>query len=243
MMKANFFQIVWVIFASILYTGTAALMSIIRTLLGRSTRPWVDQTLYWFSDKVLSVVNARIQIINPDGVHLEQGKPTIIMCNHTSLYDIPLSFKAFPHASIRMLAKKELSKIPIFGRGMRDAEFIFTEKGRKKETLKSITAMQNLLNSGIVLWIAPEGIRSQNGKLQKFKKGGFITAIETQATIIPIGIRGANKILPAKTLAFGLNQEAEIHIGKPIDASHYDLKNKNILMDLVFESIKKLSAS
>lgn len=96
------------------------------------------------------------------------------------------------------------------------------------------------MESGIILWVAPEGTRSKDGKLAPFKKGGFITAIQAKATIIPIGIRGAFDILPARTFNIHLNQKAEIHIGEPIDAAQYTIENKEELIEKTHQSIKKL---
>ena len=97
--------------------------------------------------------------------------------------------------------------------------------------------------SGIIMWIAPEGTRSKDGKIAPFKKGAFITAINAKATIIPIGIRGAYDILPARTYQFNINQTAEVRIGQPIDASQFSLENKDELIQQVFQSIKNLVES
>ena len=97
------------------------------------------------------------------------------------------------------------------------------------------------MKSGIIIWVAPEGTRSKTGKLAKFKKGSFITAIQAQAVIIPIGIRGASDIIPAKTLHINLEQKAEIHIGEPIDASHYTNETRDELVQKTYQAIKILS--
>lgn len=97
------------------------------------------------------------------------------------------------------------------------------------------------MKSGILIWVAPEGTRSKNGKLAPFKKGAFITAIHAKATIIPIGIRGAFEIIPAKTFNINLQQKAEIHIGKPIDASQYTLENRNELIEKTYQAIEELT--
>lgn len=162
------------------------------------------------------------------------------MCNHSSVYDIPLGFKAFPNHSIRMLAKKELSKIPIMGKGMSAAEFPFVDRKNRTQAIKDLEYVRQLMESGILVWIAPEGTRSKNGKLAPFKKGAFVTAIHSKATIIPIGIRGAFDIIPAKTLQINLNQKAEIHIGAPIDASQYTIENKDELVEKTYQTIKEL---
>ncbi|WP_423202376.1 lysophospholipid acyltransferase family protein [Legionella beliardensis] len=209
-------------------------------MLGKINRPWVDATIDNWATKLLGFIKVDLKVVNPYGVEPKPGKATIIMCNHTSLYDIPLSFKAFPNHSMRMLAKKELSRVPIMGKGMAAAEFPFIDRKNKHQAIKDLAFARQLMESGIVIWLAPEGTRSKDGILKAFKKGGFVTAIEAKATIIPIGIRGAYDILPAKTLRFNLHQKAEIHIGKPIDASQYTLENKNELIEKVHQAIKEL---
>ena len=53
------------------------------------------------------------------------------------------------------------------------------------------------------------------------------------AQIIPIGIRGSEKVLPPKTWNFFLDQKVDIHIGKPMDASAYIPENKDELIEVV----------
>ncbi len=239
-MKISKLRTQWIMILSAFYTANACGRSVIKCFLGKTNRIWVDTTILRWANRLLNLVKVQCKVINPYGVSPQPGKSTIVMCNHSSLYDIPLSFKAFPEHSLRMLAKKELSKIPIMGKGMAAAEFPFIDRKNRHQAVKDLEAVRQLLASGIVMWIAPEGTRSKDGKLAPFKKGGFITAIEAKATIIPMGIRGAFNILPARTTQFNLHQTAEIHIGKPIDASLYTIEDRDKLMAVVHEAIKNL---
>lgn len=239
-MKISKLRTLWIMFLSVIYTADACGLSTIKRLTGKTNRAWVDKTILRWANRLLNLVGVKCTVVNPHNVEPQPGKVTIVMCNHSSLYDIPLSFKAFPNHSIRMLAKKELSKIPIMGKGMTDAEFPFIDRKNRHQAIKDLEAVRQLLESGIVMWIAPEGTRSKNGKLAAFKKGAFITAIDAQATIIPMGIRGAYDILPAKTTQLNINQTAEIHIGEPIDASTFTHETKDELVALVHQSMLKL---
>ena len=96
------------------------------------------------------------------------------------------------------------------------------------------------MEDGIVLWISPEGTRSRTGRMGTFKKGGFILAIDAGAQLIPVGIRGSEKVLPAKTWDFFLDQKVEVHIGKPIDASAYTAEHKDELIEAVRREISIL---
>lgn len=229
-----------IIILSCLCTAYTCGKAIIKSTFGIISRKWCDEEIQRWVTRLAKIVRVNLKIINPYEVKPQKNEATIIMCNHSSLYDIPLSLLAFPQNSVRMLAKKELFKVPIMGKGMMAAEFPFIDREDRRQAIKDLEKVKELLNSGIIMWIAPEGTRSKDGKLQTFKKGGFITAIKTNATIIPIGIRGANHILSARSKQFNLNQIAEVHIGKPIKAGEYTLANKDELITKVHSAMQSL---
>ena len=239
--KAGFFRTIWVIIASLYYIAATCSRAVLRSYVGKTTRAWVDARMQLWAKQTLSLWGITCTVHNPKKVKPKRGQPTIIMCNHSSLFDIPLCYYAFPKTSLRMLAKKEMSKYPVMGRGMYASEFPFVDRKNRRQAIKDLTYIHELLESGIVMWIAPEGTRAMDGRVGPFKKGGFITAIHTNATIIPIGVRGAFDIIPAKTYDFYLNRTAEVHIGEPIDASQFTLDNKEELIEITRNSIKTLA--
>lgn len=239
-MKIGRIKSLGIIISLLISTAKVSLRSVFKYFFSTPTRPWVDKTIHNWVDELLNIVKVHYTVVNPFNVQPQSGRAIILMCNHSSAYDIPLGFKAFPNHSIRMLAKKELSRIPVFGKGMAAAEFPFVDRKNRYKAIKDLEYVKRLMESGIIIWIAPEGTRSKDGKLAPFKKGGFITAIQSQAIIIPIGIRGANNILPARTFNVNLNQNAEIHIGQPIDTAQFSLENKNELIEQTYKAIKEL---
>lgn len=239
-MKAGKLRSVWIIVLSFAYMARTCGLAIWKSLRGTISRQWCSEELQRWAKRMLDLLQITCTVKNPHHVAPQKGKATIIMCNHTSLFDIPLSLQAFPQHPVRMLAKKELSSIPIMGKGMLAAEFPFIDRKNRKKTMSDLVRVKQLLESGIVMWIAPEGTRSEDGRLHPFKQGGFITAIKTGATIIPIGIRGAHQILPARSHQFQLHQHAELHIGEAIDARAFDLKHRDQLAEKVFQAIDHL---
>lgn len=126
-MKIGRLKTFWILGVLAFYTGLVCFKSICKYFFSTPTRPWVDKTIHLWVDQMLARVGVTYKVINPHNVYPQPGQVTLLMCNHSSLYDIPLSFKAFPEHSIRMLAKKELSRIPIMGKGMAAAEFPFID--------------------------------------------------------------------------------------------------------------------
>ena len=239
-MRAGPLRTLGIIARSITVTLVITIPTIIDVYRRRYARPVADRRLRWWAAKVLSVIDLRVRIVDPHRVEIPADRPCILMSNHSSLYDIPLLFAALP-GSIRMLTKKELFRVPIWGRGLEAGEFVSIDRADRWQAVRDLKAARAKMASGIVLWIAPEGRRSRDGRIGSFKKGGFMLALEAGATIVPIGIRGARDVLPAKTLRFHLGRTAEVHVGRPIDAATYPVSSRAALMAEVQRSIRELA--
>jgi 1-acyl-sn-glycerol-3-phosphate acyltransferase len=199
-----------------------------------------DARLRWWSRRLLELVQLECRAVDAQRFAPAPGKPTILMSNHQSLYDIPLIFVALP-GSIRMLTKKELFRVPIWGRGMEAGEFVAIDRSDRKQALRDLGEARRKMEDGIVLWVAPEGTRSLDGRLGPFKKGGFMLALETGARIIPIGIRGAREALLPGTFRARLGCVAEVRLGEPIDAARYSRATRDELMNEVQRCICELA--
>ncbi|MDT8273755.1 MAG: lysophospholipid acyltransferase family protein [Desulfomonilia bacterium] len=239
-MKASFFSKLVIITKTVSSTLGISIIALYKQMLKTLTRPYADAVLRWWAGYLLKAVNASYTVYNDHKVTIEPGTAYIIMSNHRSHYDIPLIFSALP-GSIRMLTKKELFKVPIWGRGLKTAEFLSIDRQNTEQAIRDLEFAKEKMKTGVVLWVAPEGTRTRTGRLGEFKKGGFVLAIQMGASIIPVGIRGSEKILKPKTWDFFLGQEVEVHIGKPIDASAYTLEQRSELMADVRSEILRLS--
>jgi 1-acyl-sn-glycerol-3-phosphate acyltransferase len=238
-MKAGIFRKIKIMAVSLYVTLFITIQVLWQQLTNTYDRKFGDGMLRWWSSNLLGVVDVKYRVNDPYNTRIEPGKRYIIMSNHSSLYDIPLIIMTMP-GSIRMLTKKELFKVPLWGKGMKAGEFIAIDRHDFDQAKKDLKSAREKMESGIVLWIAPEGTRSRTGKLGEFKKGGVIMAIESGATIIPVGIIGSADILQPKTWDFYLGKEVKVNVGKPIEASGYSLENKEELLDVLRESITEL---
>lgn len=239
-MKANIFRKAWIMMITVYATLNITLKVLWKVnFRGGYPRWYGDKWLGWWAERLVKAVRIDWTVDNPHGIEIEPGKRYIVMCNHRSHYDIPLMVLAIP-GSVRMLTKKELFRVPLWGRGMRAGEFISIDRSDLEQAKKDLTAAREKMESGIVLWIAPEGTRSRTGRMGDFKKGGFVMAIESGAMIIPVGIQGSENALKPETLDFHMDARVEINIGVPIDASRFTMERRNELVDEVRTAIAGL---
>ncbi|SFN19972.1 lysophospholipid acyltransferase family protein [Marinobacter pelagius] len=206
-----------VVLGSVGLTALYSLLILLRALFGKLDRRIVDQYCREWSAALLRLVRANLTVRGevPD---FGDGRRYIIMCTHASHYDIPVSFVSLP-GSIRMLAKKELFSIPLLGQAMRAAEFPSVDRSNRNRAVRDLEKAREMMESGIVLWAAPEGTRSPDGKLLPFKKGCFHLALDTEAVIVPVAIRGIHQVLPARTWQINLGQPVDVRVGKPLDVA------------------------
>lgn len=238
-MKASFFRKIWIMAQGIAVTLGISVLGLYMRFTRTYERGFADRVLRWWSGFLLKNVRAGVHIENPHQVTVSPGTPYIIMSNHRSHYDIPLIFVSLP-GSIRMLTKKELFKVPVWGKGLKAAEFLSIDRHDHAQAIRDLDYAREQMKDGIVLWVAPEGTRSRDGRLGEFKKGGFMVAIQTGARIIPVGISGSEKILRPGTWDFFLDQDVRVSIGMPIDASTYTVETRDCLIDDVKEAIRGL---
>lgn len=232
----------WIMLRSLLATLMLSLYIIIVVKLRMYKRENADKHFQRWAKKIFKFVRARYRVVNDADFQFESDKPYIIMSNHASHYDIPLIVTSFAGRSIRMMTKKELIAVPIWGKAMQLAEFVSIDRENRHQAMKDLKNALAKMHSGIALWVAPEGTRSKTGNIQPFKKGGFRLALDMGAMIIPVGIRNSRNILPPKTLtSFSLNQEVEVHVGQPIDSSQYSRSSSKTLMKDVEKEIRKLA--
>ncbi len=206
-----------VVLGSVGLTALYSLLILLRALFGQLNRPIVDKYCREWSAALLRLVRASLTVRGqvPD---FGDGRRYIIMCTHASHYDIPVSFVSLP-GSIRMLAKKELFKIPLLGQAMRAAEFPSVDRSNRQKALRDLERAREMMESGIVLWAAPEGTRSPDGRLLRFKKGCFHLALDTEAVIVPVAIRGIHQVLPARSMQINLGQPVDVRVGEPIETA------------------------
>jgi 1-acyl-sn-glycerol-3-phosphate acyltransferase len=195
--------------------------SLVDAARGRLERSTVDERARWFGHRVIELLDVRLSATGAANVPAERA--VIYMSNHQSHLDIPILYATLPSPTIRMLAKKELFEIPMWGRGLRAAEFVEVDRSNHVSAVESIEQAARLIRDGVSIYLAPEGTRSRDGRIGKLKKGGFHLALGTGAPIVPVAIRGTIDMLPRGSRVMHRGCRVVVSIGQPIDVTGRDL--------------------
>jgi 1-acyl-sn-glycerol-3-phosphate acyltransferase len=123
----------------------------------------------------------------------------VFVCNHQSIYDIPVLFWSLPF-QLRIIAKESLGRFPFIGWHLRRTGHLLVDRSRPERS-KILRWASHLTEKGLSLFVFPEGTRSRDGRVAPFKGGSFYLALEAGLTIVPISVVGSRHIMLKGRLA------------------------------------------
>jgi 1-acyl-sn-glycerol-3-phosphate acyltransferase len=214
--------------------------TVVEAFQGKVTKELCDARLKGWARKLL--VNAGITLDVRGRENLEPGKTYLVMSNHQSLYDVPVLFDVIG-ANLRMITKKELFRIPIFGKALAAGGFIEIDRSNRKSAIRSLDSARDLLASGTHVWVAPEGTRSRTGELLPFKKGAFYLAVEAGLPILPVTLVGTRDALPAQGMRSTKGAHVRVTIHPKIDPVEFTRRGKSGRDELMNEVRRVMESS
>lgn len=139
---------------------------------------------------------ARIKLDLKGGEELRGDRPYIAVANHQSVLDILVLFLAIPRLPIRFIAKQVLFYIPLFGWYLWLTGYVAVNRGNRSKARKSLVrAASRIAKRNTTIVVFPEGTRTPDGTVKRFKKGAFVLATQCQAPVVPIALAGAYGVM------------------------------------------------
>lgn len=138
-----------------------------------------------------------IPISGPSVEQLKANGKCIYVANHASALDAVL-ICAFFDIDVRILAKSSLFRVPTVGAVLSAERHIKVYRGKNahERNQKIRDAIKTALDDGACIFMFPEGTRTRNGELGKFKLGAFYNAVQNHVPIVPVVIRGTFEAMP-----------------------------------------------
>ena len=138
----------------------------------KKTNRFIRFSRVWM-DIFLALVGCPLTIRGRE--YFKKGKTYIVVCNHNSLIDVPVSSPGIPGGN-KTIAKAEMAKIPLFGLIYQTGSMLVD---RKNETSRrdSFTKMKEVLDMGLHMCIYPEGTRNTFEPIKSFHDGAFRLAV------------------------------------------------------------------
>ena len=168
--------------------------------------------------------------------NIPQDGPFIIVANHSSLLD-PVILGVSVRPKIIFIAASYLFEIRWLSYLLRKANSIPVQR---ENDIKAIKQALKILQQGGVLGIFPEGGIDRKKNNLSIRAGAAYLATKVGVPIVPIKIKGADKVLPRGAKFIRSLNKIEVEIKKPIYCSRQTNKNKEIIKRAVESYIKEI---
>ena len=143
----------------------------------------------------------------------------IVVCNHNSLMDVPVSTPFMPRAN-KTIAKKEFTRVPLFG-WIYSFGSVLVDRNNDASRRKSYDEMKSMLSIGLDMVIYPEGTRNRTSDpLKKFYGGAFRLATDTKNPVLPTVLFHTKKVLPANQFFYLMPHQLEMHFLAPVPSDN-----------------------
>jgi 1-acyl-sn-glycerol-3-phosphate acyltransferase len=148
---------------------------------------WCARAWAWL---ILKTTGVRVTVKGLD--RLDLSRSYIFVSNHQSIYDIPIIFASLP-VQLRIVAKASLGRFPFLGWHLQRTGHLLVDRTNPGPGI--VKKMAGLIGGARSLIVFPEGTRSTDGSVARFKGGTFLVAIDAGLPVVPVSIEGSRHVM------------------------------------------------
>lgn len=145
--------------------------------------------------------------------------PAVLVANHLSMLDILVVYGLF--RPFKWVSKAELFRVPIVGWNMAMNDYVPLRRGEAESVRRMMDHCREHLAGGTPILVFPEGTRSRDGRLQRFKDGAFRLALEAGCPVVPVAITGTFDSLPKTGVVLQRGMHATVRVLEPISPADH----------------------
>ena len=146
---------------------------------------------------------------------VEKGVSYVYCANHQSMMDIVILYRLFLH--FKWVSKKEIFNVPFLGWNMRLNNYLYLDRKSPSSQIRMMKKGEKLLKGKSSLMIFPEGTRSKDGRLGKFRDGAFVLAAKTGSAVVPVVIEGSRDVFSDGTIFYRRVYSMTIRLLDPVE--------------------------
>ena len=211
------------------YTIVLGTLSIVSTFVDRKghVAHWCARAWSWL---ILATTGVDVKVEGLDRVR--RGDTYVFVSNHQSIYDIPVIFASLPF-QLRIIAKESLGHFPFLGWHLVRAGHLLVDR-RNPDRSGILTQWRNLVSDRLSLIIFPEGTRSADGHVGRFKAGSFLLALDAGLTIVPLSVSGTRHVMQKGRL-MTCPGHVTLRVHEPVAAAKIDSPTGDHARDLALQ--------
>lgn len=190
------YQFVVMIPLLLVATVLTATLTIIASALG-GRRWWGYQLPRLWAKLFCLLTLVKVEVHGRENI--SRGQSYVFVANHQGAYDIFAIYGYLGH-NFRWMMKKGLESIPLVGFSCRVSGHIYVDTRTPRAIRETMATAEKRLAGGMSVVVFPEGSRTPDGRLKRFKRGAYILAEEFNLPVVPLTIDGAYAVMPRSAI-------------------------------------------
>jgi 1-acyl-sn-glycerol-3-phosphate acyltransferase len=182
---------------------------------------------------ILGTTGVRVRVSGAEVI--DASRSYVFAANHQSIYDIPIVFTSVP-SQLRIVAKQSLGRIPFLGWHLYRAGHLLVD--RQNPGAGIVKKMAKLAGERHSLIVFPEGTRSVDGAVARFKGGSFVFALDSGMPVVPISIAGSRHVMKKGRLMV-CPGEVTVTVHPPIDTGGIERDGVRELAERVRDVVRQ----
>ena len=186
--------------------------------------------------QLAAVIVYRVRYSGRENIPAEGG--VLVVSNHQSHFDPPLVGVGCPR-QMNYLARDTLFRFAPFGWLIHSIGAIPID--REGVGLSGIKESLRRLKRGEMVLIFPEGTRTRDGEIARFRPGFTTLAVRSKAAILPVAVEGAFQVFPRWRRFPGLGR-IRVRYGQPILPAEFADRDERELLAEVERRVRQCHA-
>lgn len=166
---------------------------------------------------------------------VDRRKRYVIVVNHNTVIDIPALY--YLPLNFRWVSKREVFRTPFFGQYLVLHGDICINRGRASAALEQMVRDgREWLSRGASVAVFPEGTRSRDGEIHRFKAGAFTLAKEAGVEILPVVLDGTRTLIGPRAM-FNWRNRITVKVLPPVAAEQVALSEVHDMSQQVHDAM------
>ena len=221
-----------------IWTTIGVVLAMLVMLVARRPHPALWMAHRPWSPVAMAILLGRVEVEVESEPDFQRTH--VVVCNHQSMADIPTMFYAM-RTPIRFIAKRELFALPVVGWYLRSTGMIPVDRARGRAAMERLVREGSRDLDGTSVVAFPEGTRSRDGSLGRFKKGAFRLAMERGLPVLPVSVEGTRHLVSRSGL-FGRPARVQVRIGAAIETDGMEESRLGELVERAEAEVRRLHA-
>lgn len=238
-MRSKFFHSVYQPYKYIIYIPLVGLLTSILGMLAVLLAFTLGEKLASYCGVIWARLlswAAPMKLVIEGKENIDKQQSYVIVSNHQSQFDI-LALYGWLGVDFKWVMKIELRKVPFLGLACEKLGHIYIDRSNTQAAVDSINKAKMKIKGGTSVLFFPEGSRSRDGKLRRFKKGAFKMALDLDIPVLPVTLSHTRDVLPSDTIDL-YPGTARMVIHPPVGIEGFNDENLPELIDKVRKDIE-----